>query len=197
MRIVISGTYGTGKSTLAKDLATRTGLPLVGATGMREILNRDFHGKSLTECTPSEIVSLGIRRFRERISSETKAGSSFVSDGSTLNEWAYGLARRKFGITPDDKFRKIRHDDEQQFFDNIVSETGRIFYEYALESYDCFLQLPIEFPITTDGHRPASDIYREFSNNVLTNAIGNMRVTSHTVYGSPQERLDRSLQLVT
>ena len=65
-RIVISGTYGTGKSTLTKEISRLTGIPQAVARGMRDILPEAFPGKRLEECLPSELVQLGMIRFGER-----------------------------------------------------------------------------------------------------------------------------------
>ena len=71
-RIVISGTYSSGKTTTTNELSRLTGIPCAVARGMREILPETFPGKRLEECSPSELVQLGLIRFAERKVLESK-----------------------------------------------------------------------------------------------------------------------------
>lgn len=55
----------------------------------------------------TELMTLGLKRFEERIREEAilyKENSSFISDGSVLNEWIYGTVRLKIGLNPGAKF---------------------------------------------------------------------------------------------
>ena len=66
MRLAISGTYCTGKTTTSIALAHLTGIPRTHAKTMREILPEAFPGKTLEECTGPELFELGIRRYVQR-----------------------------------------------------------------------------------------------------------------------------------
>ncbi|MDU7016005.1 MAG: AAA family ATPase, partial [Streptococcus mitis] len=63
MKIAISGTYSTGKTTTTLALAFYTGLPRTHAKTMREILPIALPGKRLEDATGPELVQLGIRRL--------------------------------------------------------------------------------------------------------------------------------------
>ena len=170
MRIAISGTYGTGKTTLAGALSKRMGVPLVGARGMRDFLRDHMGGKLLTDCSPHELMELGLRRFEERVATEAASGRHFISDGSTLNEWAYGLARRRLGIHPGDQRIRDASKTDQEAFDGAMAWMGKVFRDHAARSYDLIVHLPVEFPMRADGHRPVSDEYRAFTDELLSSA---------------------------
>ncbi len=95
MRIAISGTYGTGKTTLAGALSKRMGVPLVGARGMRDFLRDHMGGKLLTDCSPHELMELGLRRFEERVATEAASGRHFISGSSDFRWGWWGRGRRR------------------------------------------------------------------------------------------------------
>ena len=189
MRIAISGTYGTGKTTLARALSERTGIPLVGARGMRDFLRDHMGGKALTDCTPHELLELGMRRFEERVSTEAASGSNFVSDGSTLNEWAYGLARRELGIHPADHRIRSAATADQEMFDNVMTWMGHVFHDHATRAYDLIVHLPVEFPMRSDGHRPVSDEYRAYSDHLLVSTPTKIGLPLVEISGSVEARI--------
>ena len=93
IRLVISGTYSTGKTTTATALSIATGIPLINALSAREILTEIYPGRRFQDMNATELMTLGLKRFEERIREEAilyKENSSFISDGSVLNEWIYG-----------------------------------------------------------------------------------------------------------
>ncbi len=97
-RIVISGTYSTGKTTTATALSIATGIPLINALSAREILTDLFPGRRFEDMNSTELMALGLRRLEERIREETISymrTGNFITDGSVLNEWIYGTVRMK------------------------------------------------------------------------------------------------------
>ncbi len=168
MRIVISGTYGTGKSTLSRLVAEESGLPLVAARGMRAFLKEHFGGRPLDECDYLDLLELGVRRFEERVATEAAHPHGFVSDGSPLNEWAYGLGRVKFGLSLG--AHPERHMGQQPTFNSVIQRLGRVFHDHARHAYDLVIHLPIEFPIDSDGHRPKLEAYRSYTDTLLREA---------------------------
>ena len=50
LRLVISGTYSTGKTTTATALSIATGLPLIDALSAREILTDLYPGRRFRIC---------------------------------------------------------------------------------------------------------------------------------------------------
>ncbi|WP_260847711.1 ATP-binding protein [Vibrio cholerae] len=102
MKIAISGTYSTGKTTLTEALSIATQVPRTQARTMREILPDAVPGKTLEQCNPAELLNLGLSRLSERVVNEERCGDKFFSDGSCLHEWVYGAARLETGINPND-----------------------------------------------------------------------------------------------
>ena len=71
IRLVISGTYSTGKTTTATALSIATGIPLINALSAREILTEIYPGRRFQDMNATELMTLGLKRFEERIREET------------------------------------------------------------------------------------------------------------------------------
>ena len=194
MRIVISGTYSTGKTTLSLALSYLTGIPAVRARTMREILPAAFPGYSLEQCGSSQLIELAIRRFCERTQAELKMDHSFVSDGCSLQEWLYGSTRLKTGFNPAEKPEVVKkwietHSEEWHTFQQTIDALGKVVKEYARNSYDTFIHLPVEFPMTRDGHRPASEYFRTESEKLLMTTYEELGLSPIEIHGSLYDRL--------
>lgn len=195
LRIAISGTYSTGKTTTSYALSFLTGIPRTHAQTMREILPAILPGKRLEECTPPDLCELGMRRLTERVIHESSLSGGFISDGSALHEWVYGLGRMKVGLNPNDgivkrlygKIKYMRYDIPMAEF---LLQYGELVKQHTAKSYDIFIHLPIEFGISKDGHRPVNEKFRELSNNFLLETIEELDIPYITVGGSIRERLD-------
>ncbi|MBU5271848.1 AAA family ATPase [Staphylococcus caprae] len=195
MKIAISGTYSTGKTTTTLALHYYTGICKTHAKTMREILPIALPGKTLENATGPELIQLGIRRLLERAISEAKL-SEFISDGSSLHEWVYGITRTNFGLNPNLNNEINILSEELKFFKDIMLNFGEVAKEYAKSTYDCFIQLPIEFPLVEDGHRPVSEAFRESSNSLLINTINELKIPMYVVDGSIQERILKIVEIL-
>lgn len=195
MRIVVSGSYGTGKSTLAKRIAKLTDRPLVAARGMRQFLHDHFDKKSLEDCNFDDLIELGIRRFRERLISETRHANAFVSDGSTLNEWAYGLGRIRYGFSLRAGYQP-QWQSEQQRFLHVMNRLATVFREHASEAYDLVLHLPPEFPIAQDEHRPLMPAYRSYTDEKLREAYTELGLQFHECTGTIHLREEKAIRII-
>lgn len=194
IKIAISGTYSTGKTTTSYALSYLTGIPRTHAQTMREILPIILPGKRLEECTPVDLYELGIRRLTERVVCESSLNTSFISDGSALHEWVYGRARLKVGLNPSEGSIK-------RFYHKILllpyafpmlefnSYYGKLVKMHTAKSYDAFIHLPIEFPIVQDGHRPVNEKFRTLSNNYLLEILNELKIPYIIAGGSIEERL--------
>jgi|GEM_PF-6380049 len=93
-KIGLAGCYGNGKTILSLTLSEITNLPRAHVENMsvlyREIYKMDKNSKDLNI---SELLCMGLARFHSRVKQE--AQGSFISDGTVLNEIAYGKARMK------------------------------------------------------------------------------------------------------
>lgn len=196
LKIAVSGTYSTGKTTTSYALSYLLGIPRTHAQTMREILPIIHPGKRLEECTPPELYELGIRRFTERIKCESMLQNGFVSDGSALHEWVYGKARLEIGLNPNANCIK-RFCDKIKLLTQIIPMSDFINnYEYLVKShtkaqYDLFIHLPNEFPIVSDGHRPINEKFRILSEKYLLDTIQELGINYIIIGGSIEERLKK------
>ena len=157
MKLAISGTYSSGKTTTTLALSHLVGIPATRAKTMREILPIALPGKTLEECLPGELVQLSIRRIMERAVKESHL-STFISDGSALHEWVYGMVRVRVGMHPKDgQDFDIPKTESVLFFEDMMINFGSIAKHYAKNTYSEFIHLPIEFGLVADGHRPVSE----------------------------------------
>ncbi|WKB36218.1 hypothetical protein QS257_03015 [Terrilactibacillus sp. S3-3] len=108
-KVAISGSYSSGKTTTTEALSTLTGISRSYARTMRELLPIYAPGKQLEECTIFELYELGIRRFIERVINEKSIVGDYVTDGSSIHEYVYGLARLQSNIyLGNNKIQKIK-----------------------------------------------------------------------------------------
>jgi nicotinamide riboside kinase len=200
LRLAMSGTYSTGKTTTTEALSRWVGLPRTHAQTMREILPDALPGKALEDCTPAELFQLGILRFSERALRESAMPGSFISDGSSLHEWVYGKARMTVGINPSDgvllrTFRKALVLPHKKLLNDFNDSFGAVVKRHAQRSYDAFIHLPVEFPLVKDGHRPVSEEFRALSDRLLLQILRELGITVHVVSGSIAQRLTRIAEI--
>jgi Response regulator of the LytR/AlgR family len=199
MKIAISGTYSTGKTTTSIALSLLTGIPVTHARTMREILPAAIPGKRLEECGFHELIELGVRRFSERVIAEQKIGSSFVSDGCPLQEWLYGTTRMSTGLNPTESPEKIRmhkllYATEWEVFEETIMALGKTVKEYTKHHYDLIIHLPVEFPFNPDGHRPTSELFRQKSEELLIRTYEELELQVVEFKGSISSRLEAILR---
>lgn len=159
---------------------------------MREILPIALPGKRLEDTTGPELVQLGIRRLMERAVRESHL-DSFVSDGSSLHEWVYGMVRTELGMNPNQETDKgnIILTDDLKYLREVMKNFGSVAKDYAKETYESFVHLPIEFPLAPDGHRPVSELFRKRSNDLLLITLDELKIPYHIVGGTIEERLQK------
>lgn len=130
-RIAISGSAGTGKSTLARRLAEERGLVYIGE-GMREYLERT--GRTLHGIGMGELRGLIFDLWAERRAAEAEARAGFVADRSAYDYGAYWMY-----------YHLANHDPETDAFMAEVLAPGR---------YDRVYLLPWgRIPLVADGVR--------------------------------------------
>lgn len=200
LRLAISGTYSTGKTTTTEALSLWVGLPRTHAQTMREILGEVLPGKALEDCRMPELFQLGILRYTERAIREATMSGSFVSDGSALHEWVYGKARMVVGINPNDgrlrrTIRAVMVAPYKKVLTDINEAFGAVVKRHAKRSYDEFIHLPVEFPLVKDGHRPVSEEFRALSDQLLKDILTELGIKFHVVGGSLKHRLTRIAEI--
>lgn len=197
MRVAISGTYSTGKTTTSYALSWLTGLPRTHAKTMRELLPDVAPGKRLEDCGVSELIQLGILRFSERCIHESGLGEDFISDGSALHEWSYGRVRAQVGINPEDPTSVPKQNSvDAKALELSMGAIGEIVKRHAKNNYDVFIHLPIEFPLVEDGHRPVSEDFRKRSNDLLLETLNDLSIPVYTVGGNLKTRLEKIVDIL-
>lgn len=151
-KIGIAGCYGTGKTILSLALSELTGLPRAHVENLETLYEEVYHTKKNPhDFTVSELLSMGLARFHSRIKQEKTSGC--ISDGTVLNELAYGKAR--MNIQP--RLRKITA--KKVLFGttymNIAKRLEKTIIYYAQNNYDIiyYLQEPytnIEYSTKTE-----------------------------------------------
>lgn len=200
-RIVISGTYCTGKTSLSIALSLASGIPATHALTMREILPRLFPSVTLKNCSYAQLLRLGLERFKERINSEALLEAGFISDGCPLQEWLYGSTRLVTGAYPEEnKFsmllKKWRNFSKYQDFEMLLAGFENMVKAYTLSHYDIFFHLPLEFPFVADGHRPTSECFRNLSEQRLLACYQELKIKPVFISGNLENRLHEVLEFL-
>ena len=194
-RIAMSGTYSTGKTVTTEALSHLTGIGRTYAKTMRELLPLHFPGKKLEECNIFDLYELGMLRFVERVSNEGGEKKSYITDGSVIHEYIYGMSRMNYGLAinnehPIKKFMtNIKLLPHLRVYKGISERYGNIVKKYAKSHYDIFIHLPIEFPMVKDGHRPYSEEFREMCDRKILNTLEEMEIPYIIAKGTIEERL--------
>lgn len=199
MKIAISGTYSTGKTTTTLALSYLTGISKTHAKTMREILPTAYPGKRLEACLPHELIELGIRRFLERCESECQYNNHFISDGCAMQEWIYGTARLKYGLNPNEhilkvKWQKMTNYTSYEVFQKTIETFGLVAKQYVKNNYDVVVHLPIEFAFTPDGHRPVKEKFRSESEKLLLQTYDEWNIKPLFVSGKLEQRLQQIVE---
>ena len=200
MRIAISGTYSSGKTLTTYALAHFVGIPRTRAKTMRELLPQAVPGKTLEQCTAAELVQLIVRRHVDRVLHESRAGETFVSDGTSLQEWIYGSVRVIVGINPNDsvhlgELQSVERTPEIRVFEEVMAQLGVAYKQHVKETYDAFVHLPNELALAKDGHRPVNERFRSMADERLKEVAGELGIPVHIVGGSVPERLERIAEI--
>jgi hypothetical protein len=200
LRLAVSGTYSTGKTTTTETLSVATGIPRTHAMTSREILQDLVPGKQVQELSASELTALGLRRLEERIQHEAEQPGSFIADGSVIHEWVYGVARMQVGINPGaglalKTLKAILGLPYKSFYKQYLDAYGTVTKARAKRIYDAYVHLPVEFPMEVDGHRPVSEKFRELSDSILIDTLQQLEIPYHVVGGSLAERVDKIVSI--
>lgn len=199
MRVAVSGTYSSGKTSTVMALSHYTGIPRSRARTVREIMPQALPGVRLTDVTPAQFLQLTLRRHTGRAVQEALLGDDFVSDGSSLQEWLYGEVRRRYGMNPNTAAAgggggggvpATTASPEMVFFGEVVEQYGHAFKQHVKATYDAYVHLRHELPLAADGHRPMNDAFRADVDRMLLATLEELRIPHHVVGGSLARRLE-------
>ncbi|ENV48740.1 hypothetical protein P255_02736 [Acinetobacter brisouii CIP 110357] len=201
MRIGLTGTYSSGKTLTSLIISEYLNLPRTEARTMREILPFAAPGKTLEEVTSPQLIQMIITRHMDRVIHEYKLKDRFISDGCSLQEWIYGSVRVKYGMNPNQSIHlkdneAVSKTTELAYFENIMSELGKVFKRHVQDSFDLFIHLPNELPLAKDGHRPVNELFRSASDELLKDTFDELDMKYHIIGGSLEERADAIAELL-
>jgi nicotinamide riboside kinase len=201
IRLAVSGTYSSGKSTTTQALSFATGFPRTHAMTSREILLELNPGKRVEELSAAELIALGLRRLEERIHHEAAQSHSFISDGSVIHEWIYGEARMRVGINPSAgvlhrTLSSLAALPFRRFYRQYMDAYGAIVKQRAKRMYDVYIHLPVEFEMQADGHRPVSEPFRHLSDKLLIDTLDELQIPYFVVGGSIRRRVEKIVDLL-
>ena len=167
---------------------------------MRQILPYAAPGKSLEECSASQLIQMIVVRHSERVLHEGRLSPEFISDGCSLQEWIYGSVRVKYGVNPNASItlapnESVTKTDALGFFEEVMWELGKAFKRHVRSSFDHFVHLKNELPLAKDGHRPVNENFRRSSDELLLATLDEMSMPYTLVSGSVKERAERIAEI--
>lgn len=166
-RIVIVGSFSTGKTTLAEELSRRLDLPLLPETA-REVVELGF--KLDKDATPETEALIFLKQYNNELSFP-----EFVGDRSLIDVMAYA------GWVLDNQPRT----KETALWD----ECRRLAERHVRSAYSHVVYLPIEFPIVLDGLRPDDPAFQKEIDERMVHLLKSHDVGFDTVTGSVEERV--------
>lgn len=165
-RIVIVGSFSTGKTTLAEILARRLDLPLLPETA-REVVELGFNLDK--DATPETETLIFLKQYNNELSTP-----EFVGDRSLIDVMAY--ARWVLDNQPRSKESALWDECEKLAEARLRTSYSHVFY------------LPIEFPIVLDGLRPDDPAFQLDIDNRIQVLLKGRGISHETVTGSIEER---------
>lgn len=190
MKIAVIGSYGNGKTTLSRALESSCGIARVHAKPMNTVIDRP--NVTLENCSIPELFELSIKRYTERLVSETLAGSNFISDGSAMHEWVYLESR----------LLHERFPEKEKLFKGVGGEAvnyarnmSNVAFDYAAKTYDVVILVPNESQLQ-DSPPPISNTFRELLNNLYEEKLTHFGIKYIKVSGGLESRIEQSLLVI-
>ena len=178
MRIAVSGTHSSGKTSLVHACARTLGREYPGQVDVVEEVARDViaMGFPLNQdaSTDSYLQYVRLQLQRER----GARAQHVLSDRSLIDLLAYIVVNANPSIPP--------------AFVELLREVVWLETRY----FDLYCYLPIEFPMQADGTRPADVQYQRAVDEALRAVLVDYRVPVETVSGALDQRCQQVLRFV-
>ncbi|MDO8663481.1 MAG: ATP-binding protein [Candidatus Wildermuthbacteria bacterium] len=168
MRIVIAGSHGTGKTTLAKALAKRLSLNYIPDIVREEAAPKGF---TINENTPMEVQMWLVSRQWEL---EKTTPENWIADKSLFDYFIYG------GLVLKDK-------NVKGVIEDIVRRNAK---------YDFVFYLPIEFKMERDGLRSSDSKFQEEIDRRFKECLAEFGVKYTVLSGSVEERVSQATNCI-
>jgi hypothetical protein len=195
LNIAIVGSYGSGRTTLSRALAERTGLPVAYGSAMANPIGAE--GKPVHDWTRGELLQLTARRYAERLGAEAAHPGGFISDGSVLHEPIYAKTRLVAGSYPlGEDLGAYPRSTATLAYEDVADHIGLLAAAHAAGAYDLYLHLPAEFPLK-DEEPPVSEAFRAITETLLLEALASLGARPHTLRGTVGERVEQALDLLS
>ena len=93
-------------------------------------------------------------------------------------------------MQPGDNFVAAR-----RLYGGSINQFGHAFKQHVKNTFDAFVHLRHELPITDDGHRPMNERFRTTIDTMLLTTLDELRIPCHVVEGSFSDRLTAIVDL--
>ncbi|WP_024831527.1 AAA family ATPase [Ruminiclostridium josui] len=199
LRIAISGTFATGKTTLAVALGELTAVPMISVKSLEEVTSLHFPGKTIDQCSPFEYYQICIYRFLEQVMSEKRVQGNFIVDGTLIESYIYGQVKlNSLNYTPfsfnlfANNLGIITH---KNIYENFYKSLGNVFKEYCRRNYHSFIHLPVESTATQEDNHYYSDKVRKTCDEMIISALEEIGIEYYIITGSTEERLKKIMNI--
>jgi nicotinamide riboside kinase len=171
-RVALSGSAGTGKTTLGMHLAERLGLPFI-EEGMRARVREGLDPSSLTHAQYEDLIE---QMFEEQREQERRAVDGFVADRSSIDFAAFWLHYA----------RLADRDRTERVVERCVQ---------AGAAYDAVLLLPWgSLPLADDGVR-STDRWLQFRFQAIVEGLHERFTPADRLFRAPADLLDPERRL--
>lgn len=188
IRIALIGSYGNGKTSLAKAINQSLDIPISHASPMH--LDSGVHKVTLENCTAEQLFELTIQRYTERLENENShKNNSYVSDGSIMHEWVYLQTRLENGLFP---LHESKETEKESPYSKIAHAINPVPFQFAKRKYSLIVLLPNELKLQ-DNPPPISEHFRFLLNDNYKRILSRNGVPFIEVSGSIEDRLEKVL----
>jgi len=168
-KIVVLGTYCSGKTTLSEIISKRYNLTL-SEDALKLEIDENFVGRNFNNLNNEEAMVISVRAFKRRKKFEMK-NTSFVSDAGFISELAYYLSYIN---------------NEKNTSPSLVKNS----LDYS-QIYTEVFYLPMEIEFQQDNYRPNNLELRKNIDNKIREILKEKNINFKTISGNIPERINQ------